>query len=123
MTNRAYGRRHCNGHMLDIDDTIRDGRFLDTPDMRGDGNMYYSSSVSVRYHGHHHYHPFRRSDRGYLLDEFNKEKEPIFDGEMKKKQDAEAWLLGMNNFFRIHDYSENMNARIATFSLKGKEIS
>ena len=42
------------------------------------------------------------------------------DGEMKKSQYAEAWLLGMNKLFRIHDYSENMNVRITTFSPKGK---
>ena len=39
---------------------------------------------------------------------------------MKKSLDAKAWLLGMNNFFRLHDYSEDMKARITTFSLKGK---
>jgi len=27
----------------------------------------------------------------------------------------------MNKFFKFHDYSENMKARVATFSLKGKE--
>jgi len=26
----------------------------------------------------------------------------------------------MNKFFRLHDYLENMKARISTFSLKGK---
>ena len=41
---------------------------------------------------------------------------------MKKSQDIEAWLLGMNKFFRFHDYLENMKAKIVTFSLKGKEI-
>jgi len=39
---------------------------------------------------------------------------------MKKSHDVEAWLLGMRKFFRLHDYSENMKAKIATFSLKGK---
>ena len=29
-------------------------------------------------------------------------------------------MLGMKKFFRLHDYSENMKAKIATFSLKGK---
>ena len=29
-------------------------------------------------------------------------------------------MLGMRRFFRLHDYSENMKARIAAFSLKGK---
>jgi len=55
-----------------------------------------------------------------LLDEIKKEKPPTFDAEMKKSRDAEEWLLGMNNFFRLHDYSESMKARISTFSLKGK---
>jgi len=45
----------------------------------------------------------------------------LFFGEMKKSQDAEAWLLGMRKFFWLHDYSKNMKARVATFSLKGKE--
>ena len=55
-----------------------------------------------------------------MLDDFKKVKPPKFDGEMKKSQDAEAWILGIRILFRLHDYSENMKARIATFSLKGK---
>jgi len=55
-----------------------------------------------------------------LPDEFKKVKPSTFDGEMKKLQDAEAWLPGMNKFFRLHDYLENMKEKIATFSLKGK---
>ena len=39
---------------------------------------------------------------------------------MKKSQDAKAWLLGMKKFFQFRNYSENMKAKIATFSLKGK---
>lgn len=53
------------------------------------------------------------------MDEFKKMKPPNFDGEKKKPHDAEAWLLGMRKFFRLHDYSENMKARVDTFSLKG----
>ena len=82
--------------------------------------MYYSSFGSDKNYDHHHSHPYRRSDKGYLLDDFKKEKPPTFDGEMKKSEDAEAWLLGMRNFFKLHDYSENMKAMIATFNLKGK---
>jgi len=83
--------------------------------------MYYSSSGSDRHHDHHHYHPYRRSHRVYLRDEFKKEKPPTFDVEMMKSQDAEAWLLGMRKFFRLYDYLENMKERISLFSLKGKE--
>ena len=39
---------------------------------------------------------------------------------MNKSHNAKAWLIGMNKFFRLHDYLENMKARISTFSLKGK---
>jgi len=55
-----------------------------------------------------------------LSDEFKKAKPPTFDGEMKKPRDGEAWFLSMRKFFRLHEYSENMKARVATFSLKGK---
>ena len=41
------------------------------------------------------------SDKGYFPYKFKKEKPPTFDGEMKKPQDTEAWLLGMRNFFRL----------------------
>lgn len=58
---------------------------------------------------------------GYILDDFKKEKPPTCDGKMKKSHDAEAWFLGMNNIYKIHDYSENMKAKITTFSLKDKE--
>jgi len=84
MTKGAYGRRSHSGHRSDRDDMIRDGRFLNTPDKRGDGHRYYSSYGSDRYHGHRDYHPYKRSDGGYFLDEFKKEKPPTFDGEMKK---------------------------------------
>jgi len=39
---------------------------------------------------------------------------------MKKSEDAEAWFLWMNKFFRFHSYSENMKTKIFAFILKGK---
>lgn len=57
---------------------------------------------------------------GYFLDEFKKSNPPTFDVEMKKSHDAEAYFLGMNKFYRLHDYLENMKAKIAMFSPKGK---
>ena len=77
------------GHKSDRYDTIKDGMLLDTLDRRGDRGGYYSSSSSDIHHDHHRYHPYR-SDRGYFPDDFKKAKPPIFDGEMKKSQDAEA---------------------------------
>ena len=105
---------------MDIDDTIRDGRLLETPDRRGDGYMYYYSFGSDRHHDRHHYHLYRRSDRGYLPDEFKKAKPPNFDGDLKKLEDSESGILGMNKFFELHEYTENMKAIIIIFTLKGK---
>ena len=110
-TNGAYGSRS------DRDDTVRDGRLLDTPDRRGDGDRYYSSFGFDRHHDRHCYHPYRRSDRGYFPYEFKKEKPPTFDGDLKKPEDAEAWILGMNKFFELHEYTHNMKARVAIFNL------
>jgi hypothetical protein len=33
---------------------------------------------------------------------------------------VEAWLLGLKKYFRVHDSSENLKARLATFNLNGK---
>lgn len=77
---------------------IRDGRLLDTSDRRGDRHMYYSCSSFDTHHDRHCYHPHRRSDRGYLSNEFKNEKPPTFDGEMNKLWNVEAWLLGMKKF-------------------------
>jgi len=51
---------------------IKDGKFKDTLDRGGDGNMFYSSSGFDRYHGHRRYHHYRGNDRGYLSDGFKK---------------------------------------------------
>lgn len=99
---------------------IKDVNFLDTLDRRGNRHRYYSSFGFNRHYDHHRYCPYKRSNRVYLSYEFNKSKPPIFDGEMNKSQDAETWSLGMREFFRLHDYSKNIKAKIAKFSLKGK---
>jgi len=99
---------------------MRDGGLLDTLDRRRDGYMYYSSSGSNRHHDRHRYHPYKRNDRGYFPDDFKKAKPPTFDGDVKKLEDAEAWILGMNKLFELHEYTDNMKARVAIFSLKGK---
>ena len=48
-------------------------------------------------------------------------KSPNFDGDMKKWEDLEAWILGMNKFSKLHNYTNNMKARGPIFNLKGKE--
>ena len=43
-------------------------------------------------------------------EDFKKAKPPSFDGEIKKGEEAKAWLLGLKKYFRVHDYSENLKA-------------
>lgn len=62
----------------------------------------------------------RRLHKGNSYDEFRKIKFPTFDGEVKTRQEAESWLLGMKKHFWIRDYSENEKARIAIFNLNGR---
>lgn len=91
---------------------------MDTPDRGTDMYGYHFSPSSRRHHhNHNHHHPYRRSE--YFPNEFNKVNLLTFDGEMESK-DVVAWLLGMKKFFRLHNYSENMKAKIDTFSIKGK---
>jgi len=70
---------------------VIDGMFLDTSNRRGDEYKYYSSSGSDRNHDRHHYHPYRRRNRAYFLDEFKKENPPTFAGDVKKPEDANGW--------------------------------
>ena len=93
---------------------------MDTLDSRTSKYGHHSSSSLRRHHYNHHlHHPYRRGE--YFPEEFKKFNLPTFDGEMKKPKDAEAWFLGMKKFFKLHNYSEKMKAKIATLSLKGKE--
>jgi hypothetical protein len=62
----------------------------------------------------------RKSSKGQKFEKFKKAKPPSFDGEIKKGEEAEAWLLGLKKYFRVHDFSENMKARVATFNLNEK---
>jgi len=119
-TNGVYGSRSHGGHRSGRDEMIIDGKFLDTPDMIGDGNRYYSSSGSDRNYDHHHYHLYRSSDRGNFSKDFKKWKPPNFYGELKNPEDAKAWLVGMNKFFELNEYTKNMNGIITIFNLKGK---
>jgi hypothetical protein len=43
----------------------------------------------------------QKSGREELKGEMNKIKPPTFDGEHKKEEDAETWLLGMKKYFQL----------------------
>lgn len=82
--NGEYGSRYPYGDRSDREDIVKYGRLLETPNRQGDIPNYHSSFGSDRHHDSHRYHPYRRSDKGYMSNEFKKEKTPTFDGEMKK---------------------------------------
>jgi hypothetical protein len=58
-----------------------------------------------------------RHSQSSLPKEFKKDKSPTFDGEIKKGEEVEAWLLGMRKYFRVHNYLENTKAKIVVFNL------
>ena len=45
---------------------------------------------------------------------------PSFDGEREREDDSKAWFLGIQRYFQLHNYSSNLEARIATYHLHGK---
>ena len=94
----------------------------------------------IRNVGRHHHHsprnstrrehnrsspyPIKKHKRRFGVDELegemNKIKPPTFDGEHKKDEDVETWLLGMRNHFQLHNYSSQEEGRISIYQLKGK---
>jgi hypothetical protein len=62
----------------------------------------------------------RKHSKSRDPEEFKKSKPPTFEGEIKKGKEAKVWLLGLKNYFKVHDYSKNLKARIAIFNLNGK---
>jgi hypothetical protein len=62
----------------------------------------------------------QKTSKSHKFEEFKKVKPPSFDDEIKKGEEVEAWLLGLKKYFRVHDFSENLKARVATFNLNGK---
>jgi hypothetical protein len=55
-----------------------------------------------------------------LRGEMNKIKPPTFNGENKKYEDEETWLLVMRKYFQLHNYSSHAKGRISIYQLKGK---
>jgi hypothetical protein len=67
--------------------------------------------------------PFRRYKRSgvdELQGEMKKIKPHTFDGEHKKDEDEETWLLGMIKYFQLHNYSSHAEGIISIYQLKGK---
>jgi hypothetical protein len=62
----------------------------------------------------------KRSGVQELQEEMKKIKPPTFEGEDKKDEDTETWLLGMRKYFQLHNYSSHAEGRIVIYQLKGK---
>jgi hypothetical protein len=62
----------------------------------------------------------RKHSKSHDLEEFKKYKPSTFDGEIKKGEEVEVWLLGLKKYFKVYDYSENLKVRIAIFNLNRK---
>jgi len=86
------------------EDTVKGSTLLDTAKKRTSNLELQLEDTHIRHYNHHRHD--RRREKEYILEEFKKTKPPTFDGEVKEAEDAKAWLLGMKNFFRVHNYSE-----------------
>jgi hypothetical protein len=62
----------------------------------------------------------KRKQVDHLEGEFKNITPTTFDGESKKGEEVEAWLLDIKNYFQIYNYSSNMKVRMAIYNLKGK---
>ena len=52
-----------------------------------------------------------------LKGEMKNIKPPMFDGEHRKEEDAETWLLGMRKYFQLQNYSSHVEGRIGMYHL------
>ena len=62
----------------------------------------------------------RRNELDSFQGELTKIRPPSFDGQREREDDVEAWFLRFKRYFQFHNYSSNLEARIATYHLHGK---
>jgi hypothetical protein len=118
-----------------IEKKLEKGRDSGTTESRRNHGRRSRSRSGIRHHSHSQKHSDRethsisslsptrkhqKSGREELKGEMNKIKPPTFDGEHKKEEDAETWLLGMKKYFQLQNYSARAEGRIAMYQLKGK---
>jgi hypothetical protein len=97
-----------------IEKKLEKGRDSSTTESRRDHGRISRSRSGSRHHNHSQKHSdrethsssspsptrkHRKSRKEELKGEMNKIKPPTFDGEHKKEEDAETWLLGMKKYF------------------------
>lgn len=57
-----------------------------------------------------------------MRQEFRNARSPTFNGMDVVRLEVESWLLGMERYFKIHDYIENEKAKISIFNLSGRSL-
>jgi hypothetical protein len=63
----------------------------------------------------------RKNSKSRDPEGFKKSKTPTFYGDIKKGEEENFWLLGLNKYFKVHDYYENLKDCITIFNLNGKD--
>ena len=76
-----------------------------------------SSESSDRNQKKNKYKPYEE-----ISSEFKKIKPPMFNGEIEKGEEAEAWLSGMNKYFQFYNYFDELKEKIAIYNLTKKHI-
>jgi hypothetical protein len=67
-------------------------------------------------------HQRRRHELNNLQGQLRKIKSPSFDGEGEREDDVESWLHGLGRYFQLHNYSSNLEEKISTYHLHGKDV-
>jgi hypothetical protein len=71
-------------------------------------------------------YPIRHQRRRHEIESFQGDmrnlKPQSFYGEREREDDVEAWFLGLKRYFQFHNYSSNLEARISTYNLHGKDV-
>ena len=62
----------------------------------------------------------KRKQVDHLEGEFKKIKPFTFDGESRMGEEVEAWILDINKYLQIYNYSSNMKVKMTICNLKGK---
>jgi hypothetical protein len=61
--------------------------------------------------------PFRHQrimyDKNHFQGKLRNIKSPTFNGENNMGEDVEVWLLVIRKYFQLHNYSSNLEAKIA----------
>ena len=44
----------------------------------------------------------------------------MFNGEIEKEEESEAWLSGMKKYFQIYNYSDELKAKMGIYNMTRK---